>query len=317
VQSDRAAPGAVARAGGPPATGLRLKPAQVDALYGYVFIAPQALGFLVFVLGALVAVFGFSLERRNLLTGAVASIGLDNYRQLVFDDPLFRTTLINTLVFGGGLVPLSVGLAFVLALLVNRKLAGISIFRALFFAPVVTSAVAWALVWRFMLQGEQGTINQILGLFGIHGPNWLREPGWTMAAVIVTRALKNVGLNMVIFLAALQNLPRDVVEAATVDGASNLQVVRRITLPLLMPTVLMIVVVTTIGSLQVFDHIMLMTQGGPGNATLVLVYYVYYQAFKIFESGYASALAIVLFAVALGLALLQWQLRKRIAYAEQ
>jgi len=108
-----------------------------------------------------------------------------------------------------------------------------------------------------------------------------------------------------------------VVEAATVDGASNLQVVRRITLPLLMPTVLMIVVVTTIGSLQVFDHIMLMTQGGPGNATLVLVYYVYYQAFKIFESGYASALAIVLFAVALGLALLQWQLRKRIAYAEQ
>jgi len=317
VQGHRAAPGPVVRAGRSPAPALNLKATQIDALYGYLFIGPQVLGFLVFVLGALIAVFGFSFERRNLLSGAVAAIGLDNYRQLAFDDPLFRTTLTNTLVFGGGLVPLSVGLAFLLAMLVNLKLAGITIFRALFFAPVVTSAVAWALVWRFMLQGDQGTVNQLLGVLGIHGPNWLREPAWTMTAVIVTRVLKNVGLNMIIFLAALQGMPRDVLEAASVDGASRLQVVRRIILPLLMPTVLMVVVVTTIGSMQVFDHIMLMTQGGPGNATMVLVYYVYYQAFKIFESGYASALAVVLFALSLGLAGLQWQLRQRLAYAEQ
>lgn len=317
MQGHRAAPGPVVRAGRSPAPALHLKAAQIDALYGYLFIGPQVLGFLVFVLGALIAVFGFSFERRNLLSGAVAAIGLDNYRQLAFDDPLFRTTLTNTLVFGGGLVPLSVGLAFLLAMLINLKLAGITIFRALFFAPVVTSAVAWALVWRFMLQGDQGTVNQLLGVLGIHGPNWLREPAWTMTAVIVTRVLKNVGLNMIIFLAALQGMPRDVLEAASVDGASRLQVVRRIILPLLMPTVLMVVVVTTIGSMQVFDHIMLMTQGGPGNATMVLVYYVYYQAFKIFESGYASALAVVLFALSLGLAGLQWQLRQRLAYAEQ
>lgn len=287
------------------------RPALGDPFYGYLFVLPQLLGFFVFVLGALGAVFVFSLQDRNLLSGAVSFAGLDNYRQMVANDPLFAQVLLNSLVFTAGLVPLNVALALALALLLDRHLRGRALFRGLFFAPVVTSAVAWAIVWRFLLQGEQGTLNQTLRVVGLEGPNWLREPEWAMASVIVTRVLKNVGLNMVIFLAALQSLPRDCLEAARVDGANARNLIRHIVLPLLAPTTFLVTVITVIGSLQVFDHIVLMTEGGPSNSTMVLVYYVYYQGFRAFETGYASALAVVLFAVALGLTILQWKLRSR------
>lgn len=290
--------------------GIRKKRSTLrDPLYGYLFVMPQLLGFLVFVLGALVLVFAFSLQDRNLLSGTARFVGLENYGEMVSGDPLFAQVLVNSLVFTAGLVPLNVALALALAVLLDRQLPGRGLFRGLFFAPVVTSAVAWAIVWRFMLQGEQGTVNQTLRLVGLEGPNWLREPAWAMTAVIVTRVLKNVGLNMIIFLAALQNLPRECLEAARVDGANGLRLIRHIILPLLAPTTFLVTVITIIGSLQVFDHIVLMTEGGPANATMVLVYYVYYQGFRAFETGYASALAVVLFIVALGLTVLQWKMR--------
>jgi multiple sugar transport system permease protein len=295
----------------------RRRAGRDEAVAGYLLVAPQLAGFLAFVLGPLLAVFWFSLQERSLLSPVVTPVGLQNFATLFADDALFRTVLWNSLVFAGGLVPLNVALALGLALLLARPLFGVTFFRTLFFAPVVTSAVAWAIVWRFMLQGEQGTVNQLLSLGGIAGPNWLREPGWAMAAVIVTRVLKGVGLNMLIFLAALKDLPQDYLDAARVDGANPWQTFRHITLPLLAPTTLMVLVITVIGSLKVFDHIMLMTEGGPANATLVLVYYVYYQAFRNFELGYASALAVVLFALTLALTLLQWSLRRRFVYNEQ
>lgn len=282
-----------------------------DPLYGYLFVMPQLVGFLVFIVGALATVFFFSLHDRNLLSGAFSFVGLENYTEMVSGDPLFSQVLLNSLVFTAGLVPLNVAVALGLALLLDRSLPGRGLFRGLFFAPVVTSAVAWAIVWRFMLQGEQGTVNQTLRLVGLEGPNWLREPAWAMTAVIVTRVLKNVGLNMIIFLAALQSLPRECLEAARVDGASGRHLIRYIVLPLLAPTTFFVTVITVIGSLQVFDHIVLMTEGGPANATMVLVYYVYYQGFRAFETGYASALAVVLFLVALGLTIVQWKLRSR------
>lgn len=291
--------------------------ARRDALYGYLFVSPQVLGYLAFVLGPLIAVFMFSLQRRNLLSGQVTFIGLENYATMFSSDALFRQVALNSLIFALGLVPLNVTLALLLAMLVSQKLFGITFFRTLFFAPVVTSAVAWAIVWRFMLQGEDGTINQLLSLVGIHGPNWLREPTWAMIAVIVTRVIKNVGLNMIIFLAAIKDLPHEYLDAARVDGASSWQAFHKITLPLLAPTILMVVMITLIASLQVFDHIMLLTEGGPENATLVLVYYIYYQAFRVFEAGYASALAVVLFGIALVLTLIQWTARRRLIYNEQ
>lgn len=295
---------------GPAASRRRRSLARHDSLFGYLFVAPQVLGFLTFVVGPIVAVFVYSLHQRNLLTGQNTFVGLDNYVRLFTSDPVFQKVLVNSLVFTAGLVPLNIALALTLALLLARKRPGVTFFRTLFFAPVVTSAVAWAIVWRFMLQNESGTINQLLQLVGIDGPNWLREEGWAMTSVIVTRVLKNVGLNMVIYLAAIQAIPREYSDAARVDGANASQVLRHITIPALAPTTLLITIITIVGSMQVFDHILLMTGGGPANATMVLVYYIYQQGFKFFATGYASSLAVVLFVVTLALTLVQWLVQR-------
>ncbi len=284
-----------------------------EAVWGYLFIAPQMLGFLLFVIGPLLAVFVFSTQDRNLLTGSVKAVGLNNYLTILTNDALFTKAVTNSLIFTTLLVPANIALALFLAVLLAQKLAGVTIFRVLFFSPVVTSAVAWAVVWRFMLQGEQGTLNQILSIIGVKGPNWLREPTWAMLGVVGTLVLKNVGLNMVILLAAITNIPGEYREAAMVDGANRIQVFRSITLPLLAPTLLFVTVITVIGSLRVFDHINLMTEGGPANATFVLVYYIYYTAFLGFKTGYASALAAILFGIALVLTALQFALRGRAA----
>lgn len=290
---------------------LHLTNSQRETIWGYLFIAPQTIGFILLIVLPLITIFVFSTEERNLLTGVVVPVGFENFRTIFQEDVLFRKVLLNTLTLTLGLVPLNIGLALFLASLLSQKLRGITIFRVLFFSPVVTSAVAWAIVWRFMLQGEQGTVNQVLQLIGVEGPNWLRRPEWAMLSVIVTLVIKNVGLNTIILLSALTNLPSEYREAAHVDGATRWQVFRKITLPLLAPTLLFVTVITVIGSLKVFDHIMLMTAGGPSNSTMVLVYYIYYQAFQFFETGYASALAVILFAVALVLTLGQWLLRGR------
>lgn len=288
----------------------------MDAIWGYLFIAPQFLGFLFFVLGPIIAIFIYSLTEKNLLSGRTSFVGLQNYVTLFAHDPLFGKVTLNTLIFSAGLVPLNLVLALTLAILLARQSAVINFFRTVFFAPVVTSAVAWAIVWSFMLQGNQGTINQFLKLFGITGPNWLLEPGWAMFWVIVTRVLKNVGLNMVLFLAALQDMPREHLEAARVDGANTWNLIWNIYLPFLAPTILLVTVITVIGSLNVFDHIMLLTGGGPSNSTMVLSYYVYFSAFKVNETGYASTIAVILFLIALGLTGLQWSMRKRFSYNE-
>jgi multiple sugar transport system permease protein len=290
--------------------------ARRDALYGYLFILPQMLGFLVLVLGLLVAVFVFSTQDRSLLQPKVEFVGLANYERLLTNDPLFWQVLGNTLIFAAGLVPLNVVLALVLALIVAQKLRGIVFFRTLYFVPVVTSAVAWAIVWRFLLQGERGTINQLLSMVGIEGANWLRDPGWAMFWVIFTRTIKGVGINMIIFLAAIMDLPGELFDAADVDGASGWQRLRHITLPLLAPTTLLVTLLVMIGSLKVFDTIFLMTAGGPANATLVLVNYIYSVGFKSFESGYASALSVVLFVITMTLTLVQWGSRRRFVYNE-
>ncbi|MCG2770030.1 MAG: sugar ABC transporter permease, partial [Anaerolineae bacterium] len=245
-----------------------------EALYGYLFVCPQVLGFLLFVLGPVVAVFAFSLQSRSLLSGKATFIGLKNYSQMLFSDPTFIKVLLNSLRFTAGLVPLNIGLSLILALLLSRKMPGVRPFRTLFFAPVVTSGIAWAIVWQFVLQGKQGVLNQLLGMIAIEGPNWLFHPEWAMISVIVTRVIKNVGVNMVIFLAAIQDVPEEQIDAASVDGANTWETIRHIIIPYLAPTVFMATIITVIGSLKVFDHIMALTAAGPANATLVLVFYV-------------------------------------------
>ena len=287
------------------------------SLIGYIFILPQTAGYLLFVLGPLLAVVVFSFQERNLLLNTSRFVGAANFEKLLFKDPLFWKTVGNTLVFSLGQVPLNLALSLGVALLLSRRVLGLSVFRTLIFAPVVTSAVAWAVVWKFLLQGgESGIVNSVLAGFGIAGPNWLREPGWAMVSVIVNRVIKNLGMNVIIFIAAVLNLPEQYAEAARIDGAGRATVFFRIKLPLLAPTVLLVTIITVIGSLKVFDTIMLLTNGGPSNATTVLMYYIYYQGFQYFQYGYASAIALVLFVFVLALTLLQWSSRKRLSHYE-
>ncbi len=289
---------------------------QPDHLWGYLFITPQLIGFVLFVAMPLMNLVLFSLQDYSLLGNSRTFVGLSNYIEAFGNDPLFAKTFRNTLVFTAGLVPVNIILALLLAVMLDQRFRGNLVFRTVFFVPVVTSAVAWSLVWRSILQGQNGALNQLLAIVNIVGPNWLRDETWAMISVIIVRVFQNVGMNMILFLTALANIPVEYREASSIDGATRGQTFFRITVPLLAPTMLMVLMITVIGSLRVFDHILLLTAGGPNHSTMVLVYYVYYTAFRSFQPGYASVGALVLFVTSLVLTLLQWSARKRIASVE-
>ncbi|NGO50786.1 carbohydrate ABC transporter permease [Allomesorhizobium camelthorni] len=282
-----------------------------EMLEAWLFISPTLIGFLIFFLGPLMAIVYYSMTEWNLLTQQATFVGLDNFQDALFVNPDFWHVVRNSVIFALGLVPLNMALALTLALALSRPFFGVVFFRTVFFAPVITSAIAWAIVWKFLLQGEAGAVNQMLAWVGIDGPNWLREPNWAMAAVIVTRVIKMVGLNMILYIAALQAILRDYEDAARLEGASRWQIFRMIIWPLLAPTTLVIMVITTIGSFKVFDHIYQMTGGGPENGTLVLAYYIYQQGFEFFDVGYASALAMIMFVIVMVLTVVQVTVRRR------
>lgn len=285
-----------------------------DSLAGFLFIAPQMIGIFVFVLIPLGLVFWYSLHEWNVLANTFTFTGAQNYRMLLEDESLLDV-LGATAIFSAGLVIFNLSLALLLAVLLNQKLAGIAVFRTLFFSPVVVSLVAWTIVWGFLLQ-KNGGINGMLLTFGIEGPNWLREETTAMISVVVVQVFKNVGLNMILFLAALQGVPKELYEAARIDGAPAYKQFRRITLPLISPTIMLTSIITIVGSLQVFAQIAVLTQGGPGLSTTVLVYYLYQQAFQFHFFGYGSTLSILLFAIVAILTFAQWQMRKRIVFYE-
>ncbi|MFB4289427.1 carbohydrate ABC transporter permease [Nonomuraea sp. ATR24] len=285
-----------------------------DHLLGYLFIGPQLAGSLLFVFLPLGLVLTYSLNEWNVLADTFTFVGADNYRRLL-NDPNMASVLTATGLFSVGLVVLNLALALLLAVLLNQRLRGTTVFRTLFFSPVVVSLVAWTIVWGFLLQNNGG-INAILAAAGIEGPNWLRSGSWATVSVIVVQVFKNVGLNMVLFLAALQGVPKDLYEAARLDGASAWTRFRRITLPMISPTVLLTSIITVAGSLQVFAQIAVLTQGGPGTSTTVLVYYLYQQAFQFHHFGYGATLSVLLFVIVLALTLLQWRMRRRWVFHE-
>lgn len=282
-----------------------------EALSGWLFVLPIFSGFIIFFLAPLISVFFYSTTEWNLLSMKSSFVGIYNYEEALLYDTDFWHVLRNSLIFAAGLVPLNIALALVLALALQRAFRGVVIFRTIFFAPVITAGVAWAIVWKFLLQADSGAVNVALSYVGIDGPNWLREPDWAMVSVIVTRVIKMVGLNMILYIAALQGIPRHLEEAARLEGASSWQVFRMVTLPMLTPITLMISLVTMIGSFKVFDHIFLMTHGGPENATTVLAYYIYQQGFEFLNIGYASALAVIMFSIILLLTVMRVVITKR------
>jgi len=238
-------------------------------------------------------------------------VGLRNYFQL-FEDPLFWKALWNTLYFlvAGG--PLSIAVSLGTAVLLQSKLVRYqSFFRFVYFAPVVTTLVAVAIVWRFVYHPRFGVLNFFLSLLGVDMIDWLGDPHWAMPAIIILAVWKNFGYNMIIFIAGLQNIPASLYEAASIDGAGTWQRFTKITLPMLAPTTVFITVITMIGYFQLFAEPYVMTQGGPLNSTLSIVLLMYQQGFRWWNMGYSAAIAFVLFACILVASIVQTRLQGR------
>jgi multiple sugar transport system permease protein len=282
-----------------------------QAITGWAFSTPFTVLFVVFSAVPVVAALLMSFtdlratDLRNPF--AVNVVGLDNYTRL-FGDELFRRAAVNTLVFVVIGVPLTMAVALVAATLLNSGLLRFkALFRVGFYLPAVTSIVAIAVIWRFLLDPEAGLVNNLLRLVGVDGPGWLQNPDTALGSLIVMAAWRNFGFLMVVFLAGLQGIPADLYEAATLDGAGRWQQFRRITLPLLRPTLLFGAVVTGIGYLQLFEEPFVMTQGGPLSSTLSVSYHIYNQ-FGFGNYGYAAAASYVLFVAIVALSALQFRL---------
>jgi multiple sugar transport system permease protein len=307
-------PQAGRRAGGDPKSraGVRAGGSTLKRdLTGWAFALPFMLVFAIFLLGPVIASLLLSLTSfglRDLRNPLGASFtGLSNYAALLADGR-FWSSLFNTAYFVVVGVPLTVVLGLGAALALDR---GIDKFRTLFrvgyYLPVVTSIVAIAVVWRFVLNPDVGLVNMTLAQLGIQGPDWLGNPALAMPSIIAMASWRNLGFAMIIFLAGLQAIPRVLYEAAAIDGASRWQAFRNVTLPLLRPTMLFIVVITTIGYLQLFEEPFVMTGGGPLDRTLSISMYMYQQGFAFFHQGYAAAIAWVLFLIVAGVAFIQFR----------
>ena len=279
-------------------------------LVGWLFIGPVIAGVIAFqFVPVLVSVYASLTDWSGLSAPQFA--GIANYIELFTKDPLFYLTLRNTAVFTLGSVVLSVGFGLVLALLGNEKLPGISIFKAAFFAPVVTNSVAVGFVWFWLYQPENGLINGFLAQANVQGPTWLSSNTWAMIAVIIVAVWQGVGYPMLILLAGLQSIPDSLHEAARIDGASAWSRFWRVTLPLLTPSLFFLTIMQFITSFQIFGIIFVMTHGGPANATNVYIYQVYQSAFSFGRLGYAAAMGWILFVIVGLVTFLQWRLEKR------
>ena len=274
-----------------------------EAAYGWLFVIPHIAGLFIFTIGAILASGYLSLTEWDLF-GAPRWVGLDNYRRLA-EDEIFWKALWNTVYYTGLRVPFSLLFSLIVALLMNLKIRGILWWRVVYFVPAISSSVAIALVWRWIYSKDFGILNAFLAWFGVAPLSWLTSETLAMPAVIVMSVWWSVGTNMVIYLAALQGVPGQLYEAAELDGAGAWGKFRRVTFPMITPTTFFLLVLGTIGSLQIFDILYVMTQGGPNFATTSLVMYIFQNAFEYLEMGYASAVAWVLFFIILALSLVQ------------
>jgi len=265
------------------------------------FVAPALVVICVFFFLPLLAALALSLTDFDIYALAdranLRFVGLRNYFRLL-ETPLFWQALGNTLYFVAVGVPLSIALSLGAALLLNSRVAKWqAFFRTALFAPVVTTVVAVAVIWRYLLHTRYGLINQALAAVGIDPIDWLGDPHWSMPAIILFAAWKNFGYNMVILLAALQAVPRELYESARVDGAGTLRQFTDVTFPMLTPTLVMVAIMTVAGYFQLFAEPYVMTQGGPLRSTVSVLYFMYEEGFRWWNLGFASAVAFVLFAI--------------------
>jgi multiple sugar transport system permease protein len=283
-------------------------------LPGYLFIAPWLIGFFVFTFGPFLYSLYLSFTDWRILS-TPHWVGFANYHTILTADPQFRATLKNTAYYAFFHVLGVNVIALALALLLNQKLRFFPLFRTLFYLPTVTSGVALALVFALMFNGQTGIVNGFLSIFGIKGPNWLFSTTWTMPALIII-SLWDVGTPMIIYLAALQNVPVGLTEAALIDGAGRWERFRSVILPLISPAIFFNVIVGIIGSFKVFTPAKVITNGGPADRTLFYVLYLYRQAFESLRMGYAAALGWLLFLIIFAFSAVQLILSRRWVYYE-
>lgn len=292
--------------------GKSLSLRQRNIVWFYIFISPWLIGFLLFSLGPMVASFFLGLTNYSVLM-PTRYVGLYNYSEM-FRDPLLAKSIFNTAYYAFLSVPLGIILALAIAMLLNRKdIVGRSFFRSAFYIPSIMPIVAVSILWIWLLQPRYGIINSFLAIFSIDGPNWLGDPAWSKMGLVLM-SLTSIGTSMIIFLAALQGVPKHLYEAAELDGANFRQRFFNVTLPMISPAMFFVLVIGIIGSFQVFTQAYIMTEGGPADSTLFYVLYLYRFAFNYFKMGYASAMAWLLFVVIMVLTFIQFQLSSRWVY---
>lgn len=276
----------------------------------YLLMLPSTLGILIFAILPIFASFGISFTNWGGLS-TPQWVGLDNYKN-AFSDVRAQHSIIVTLKYTILSVPFGVALSLGMATLihnVSNKFVG-SFFRTVYYLPMVTIGVAVALLWTVLL-APQGLVNLILGWVGIHGPNWLGDPKWVLPAAAMFSIWQGAGQSIILFLAALASVPKDLYEAAQLDGASPWEAFRKITVPMISPTLFLVLVLSVISSLQVFDAVLVLTRGGPGDASTSTALYIYQTGFKYFKFGYGAALAWILSAVVMVLMAVQWRMQNK------
>lgn len=288
---------------------LRFTRRTRDNLSGYLFLAPYLVVFLSFMVYPVLNGFWVSLHEWNVLAINKPFIGIANYETMV-NDPVFWRSLWNTIYFTLLSTPLLLAAGLGFALLLNQKVRGQNFFRAAIFAPYVLSISVVALLWLWILQPRYGLTSYYLEQIGLPSINWLSNPTYAMPAIALTTVWWTVGFNMVIYLAGLQEIPKDMLEAASIDGANVWQRFWYITLPLLKRVTLFVTVIQIIKSFQIFGQVYIMTQGGPFGATRVLVQYIYENGFRYWRMGYASAMAYALLAIIVIFTVIQFRLTR-------
>lgn len=285
-----------------------------DELWGYLFVTPQLIGLVAFVIFPI----GFSLylcfAKWNFIDSP-AWVGLANFRA-VFEDDDFFLALENTFLIVAGIVPATVIVSLGLALLTNRDLLGLAIFKTGFFLPLITTSVAIAVVWYWLFAPNFGLINALLSVVDIEGPAWLIDPQWAKWAIIIMITWQGMGYYYLIFLAGLKQIPVEYYEAASIDGAGRIAQFRHITLPLLSPTMFFVIITLVISAVTVFDVAYVLTRGGPVKSTFTIVMYIYQRAFQYFRMGEAAVASWVLFLALFFVTFLQFRFSKRWVHYE-
>lgn len=279
----------------------------------YLFIAPNFIGFLVFILIPVLVSLGVAFTDFNIFQGFTNShfVGMDNFIKM-FTDDWFKAALKNNLIYTVVTIPLIIGFSIVFATILNNKVYCKTTLRVMIFIPYIASVVAVSVIWMLILNPSQGILNNTLRNIGItNPPGWLGDPKWALPAVILVGVWGSLGYNTIIYMSGLQSVSKDLYEAAKIDGASEIQLFRFVTVPMLRNTTFFLLITNIIGSFQVFGQINIMTGGGPGNATTVLAHYIYLSGFRYHKMGYASAMAWFLLLIIFLVTLFQWKIQRK------